>query len=206
MPDPRRRYRWDPATAQYRAPNGRFVSRGAVRGALDRAITSEAKHMLDMLQQLRLGQLSLDGWYAGMRQSIKLVHLWAAAAASGGWAQLDASDYGRVGQIIRFHYDRLARFAEQLANRLPIDGRAVIRVGMYAKAARKTYHDIELVLTQEAGFTEERNILDPAAESCAECLDLASLGWVPIGTMPRPGNRLCLTNCACTLEYRLNSP
>lgn len=206
MPDPRRRYQWDAAAAQYRAPNGRFVSRAAIRAALDQAIVAEQRAMTRTLALLRNGSLSLDGWYAAMRQSVKLVHMWAAAAAKGGWAQLSPTDYGTVGGLVRFHYGRLSAFAEQIAARLPLDGRAEVRVKMYAQAARNTYHGIELGVVTQAGYTQERNILDPAAESCAECIELTALDWVPVGTNPRPGNRLCLVGCRCRLEFRIPPP
>ena len=202
MPDPRSKIVWDPATAQYRVrATGRFIDRATVRLLLDDAISAEARYMADQLKKLSAGSLSLDAWYAGMRQSIKLIHLWAGAAAKGGWAQLTNTEYGYIGSAVKFHYDRLARFVEQLSLGLHVGPREVMRVGMYAQAARLTYHVVELPTTIQAGYTEERNVIDPGAESCAECVELTG-EWVPIGTLPRPGERLCLTNCRCHLEYR----
>lgn len=202
MPDPRSNYVWDVAAAQYRNRlTGRFVSRSAIRLLLDDAISAEAIAMANNLKKLSAGALTLDAWYAAMRQSIKLIHLWAASAAKGGWAQMTHTEYGYVGSTVRFHYERLARFVEQLALGLPIGPRELMRVTMYAEAARMTYHVVELPATILAGYTEERNVLDPAAESCAECVSLFG-EWAPIGSLPRPGERLCLTNCRCHLEYR----
>ena len=159
--------------------------------------------MRSALGDLRAGRLTLDAWTLSMRQSIKLTHLWSAALAKGGWAQLTASDYGVVGQTVRFHYQRLDRMAQQIAQGLPLDGRVTVRVEMYAEAARKTYHDIEFrVIQSSTNFTEERNVIDPLAEHCAECDQASAVGWVPLGTLPRPGYRTCLTNCRCRMEYR----
>lgn len=202
MPDPRLIYKWNARAAQYVTPNGQFVSRRAVREALDRALAAETRAMMARMVQLRAGQIDLDAWFVQMRQSIKLMHLWSASAANGGWIQLDATDYGRVGGIVRFHYTRLQRFAEQIAQGLPLDGRALARVRMYANAGRQTYHAIEAQVVRVAGFTQERNILHPTAEHCAQCAILAELGWVPLGTLPRIGTRTCLTACQCHIEYR----
>jgi len=203
MPDPRSRYLWDAAAARYRsASTGRFVGRDAVVGALNRAITSEGVFMTALLKDLRDKKVTLDAWYFSMRQSVKLIHLWAAAAGKGGWAQLDQADYGYLGAIVRFHYGRLARFAAQLALGLPIGAREVFRVGMYAQAARATFNDLELGVTAAAGYTEERSVRDPSAESCAECEEIEARGWAPIGSLPRIGDRTCLTNCRCFMEYR----
>lgn len=201
--DPRARYRWDPLTAQYRAPNGQFVTRREVVRALDGALNSEAAAMARNFVLLREGTLTLDAWHLAMRQSIKLMHLWAASAAKGGWAQLLPADYGRVGATVAFHYGRLQRFALQLAAGLPLDGRAAWRVSMYARAARQTYHAVELVTTRAAGYAFELNVLNAASESCGQCVSLTESGLQPIGTMPRPGRRACLTGCTCYFEFFL---
>lgn len=201
--DPRNRYVWDPAAAQYRSrATGKFVSREAVRDALESAIRSESLVMTASLKELSLRRLSLDGWYAAMRQSVKMIHLWAAAAAKGGWAQLTPTDYGYIGATTRFHYERLATFARQLSLGLPITPREVIRVGMYAEAARATFYYIELQTTTVAGYTEERNVLDEQAEHCGDCVELTARGWVPIGTLPPLGTLACLVRDRCYREYR----
>lgn len=193
-------YRWDPATGRYRRPDGRFVTRAQIRAALDVAIRREAVEMREQLAALRRGTLSLDGWVLTMRQSVKMVHLWAAAAAKGGWAQLTQEDYGAVGQRLRFHYGRLQRFAGEIALGLPLDGRVEVRVSMYVEAARASYHDIERRVAIHAGLTEERNIPNPVAEHCADCVSLT--GWHPIGTLPPIGTRTCLVRCKCRMDYR----
>lgn len=195
------RYVWDARAAQYRATNGQFVSRRELVATLDAAVNAEARAMLGAYNQLRSGAISLDTWHLGMRQSIKLIHLWAAAAAKGGWAALDAADYGRVGNTVLFHYRRLQAFALQISSGLPLDGRAAWRVEMYGRAARQTFHAIELNVTRLAGYRYERNVVNPASENCTECRNLAELGVQPIGSLPRPGYRLCRTGCSCYLEF-----
>jgi hypothetical protein len=203
VPNPFRQFRWNPVAARYIGPTGTFVSRRELRQALDQAITAERRLMRAALGELRSGRISLDSWVLGMRQSVKLTHLWSAALAKGGWAQLTFSDYGAVGQTLRFHYSRLDRLAEQIAAGLPLDGRVTVRVEMYAESARKTYHDIEFrTIVASNAYTEERNIIDPIAEHCAGCDDASARGWVPLGSLPLPGQRTCLTNCKCRMEYR----
>ena len=171
---------------------------------LDAAVSAEAVTMLNNLKALAAGTLSLDAWHLAMRQSVKLVHLWAPAAAKGGWAQLDATDYGRVGATVLFHYRRLQAFALQISLGLPLDGRAAWRVRMYAQAARQTFHAIELGVVRGAGYRFEANVINHASESCSECVQLTDLGIQPIGSLKRPGSRLCLTGCTCYLEFFLS--
>lgn len=203
MPDPRSKYTWDAAAARYRSvATGQFVNRKTVVDALNRAITLESITMTTLLKDLRDGRLSLDSWYLSMRQSVKLIHLWAAAAGKGGWAQLTQADYGYLGSIVRFHYDRLARFAEQLHLGLPIRLRELVRVTMYAQAARATFYEIELGTATAAGYTEERNVLDAQAEHCDDCVELTARGWQPIGSFPPVGSLTCLTMDRCYREFR----
>lgn len=169
--------------------------------AFDAATAKEAVAMLNNLKALSSGAITLDAWHLAMRQSIKLMHLWAAAAAKGGWAQLTAADYGRVGASVLFHYRRLQAFVTQLAAGLPIDGRAAWRVRMYAQAARATFHAIELNVTRAAGYLYERNVINPTSENCSECVDITNLGVQPIGSLKRPLTRICLTGCTCYLEF-----
>lgn len=206
MPTPRR-YRWDEAAGRYRQPGGRFVSRLQVRTALDEAIAARGERMRVLAEQLRAREISVPRWELEMRGLIKDVHLYSAAAARGGWAQLTQADYGRVGQRVRFQYERLNRFAGELRRRknpLPLDGRFLRRVELYAQAGRGTYHAIEGLEMDARGFDEERNIRH-AGDSCTGergCIEQSRRGWVPRGTLIPIGQRTCLTSCRCRKRYR----
>jgi hypothetical protein len=47
-----------------------------------------------------------------------------------------------------------------------------------------------------------RNVVNPAAEHCAECLALAALGYIPADEMVPVGERLCGPGCKCRIESR----
>lgn len=113
------------------------------------------------------------------------------------------SDFGRVGRELRDQYGYLRRFARQIkSGDQRLDGRFRARVKLYAQSGLVSYTDAEAELAARMGRTEERNVIDPGAEHCEECKALSARGWVPIGTLPRPGRRRCLSNCRCRLEYR----
>jgi hypothetical protein len=38
------------------------------------------------------------------------------------------------------------------------------------------------------------------------CLELAALGWQPIGTLPKIGESVCIVNCHCRFAYRKHGP
>jgi hypothetical protein len=200
MPFPR--FTWDRGSLRYRDAGGRFVSKADVRQALDDALRSIQREMRELTQQMRRGELSVGQWRVAMQESVKDVHLFSGALAKGGWGALTASDYGRIGRIVREQYGYLERFAIGIAsNTVPLDGRVLTRVNMYFGEGRETYHLVEAESIDPDDYDEERSVLHPA-DHCAECIDEAEAGWVPRGEATPIGQRQCRGNCHCTMAYR----
>lgn len=199
-------YTWNEQAVRYvDNRTGRFVSRSDVMGSLDAALESAKGRGRALSEQLRAGQLSLQDWETGMRQTVKEVHLYSAAAARGGWAQMSYADFGNVGPAMRFQYERLHNFGAQIAAGLPLDGHFMQRTELYMLSGRSSYHKQDTVVQREAGMTEERNILNPA-DHCDGCVGESARSWVPLGKLVPPGNRLCLSRCKCQVEYREGDP
>lgn len=200
MPSPE--YTWNARTGRYVDARGRFVSRDSVQRSLQQAIANTRAKAQALTARLRSGDASLVEWEQGMRRLVKNVHLYSAANARGGWAQMTAEDWGHVGPTVRFHYGKLHQFAQQLGAGLVMDGRVTSRVDMYMLAGRSSYDDQDFRLQRDKlGRTEERNVL-VAAEHCAGCVEQSARLWVSIGTLTRPGTRDCLSRCRCWVEYR----
>lgn len=182
---------------------GRTITSAAVRAELDAAID---RSMLDTRQlslSLQQGQIDLKEWQLAMRRRIKDVHITAAVSQRGGWERMTQVDWGRVGQLIRVQYEYLDKFAIEIASGTqPLDGRFLFRSQMYDEAAIRTHEIFGRYLARNAGYDEERSILDPGAKHCAQCVDEANRGWVPIGTLVPLGERTCLTRDRCTMQYR----
>lgn len=200
------RFSWYPgqgATGRYRDNvTGRFVSQLRVRADMDSYIDNSKRGIDALANQLRNREISLAEWQTSMRQEIKAMHLNGSMAAHGGRAQMTQADWGRAGQQIRQQYQYLDSFAADIASgKVKLDGRINVRAGMYAESARGTNEQENRRMAATAGLTQERRILH-AAESCVDCLDYASRGWQPIGTLPRIGDSRCRSNCRCTFEYQ----
>jgi hypothetical protein len=192
---------WNARTGRYTSASGRFVSKAEVRGAIDTALQQESARAVRLAEELRGGVISLQTWRSEMRAMVKSVHIYSAAMAKGGFAQMTATDYGRVGAIVRSEYGFLENFAAKIADgRLPLDGRLTQYAAQYAQAGRKTYHQTERAVMKAAGKTMEFNILHPA-EHCGGCLAETGRGYVPIGSLVPVGDRQCRRNCRCTLGY-----
>lgn len=194
-------YTWDQASFSYRGARGRYVSAKDVRHALDDALDAAGKRMRAHGEALREGRISLAEWQTRMARDIKSVHLYSAAAAKGGWAQMTPADYGRAGQKIRAQYEFLRKRAAAVASgRTPLGSVPWISA-LYAQPARGTYHAAEAREMGLRGFTEERNVRD-ARDSCPGCLAQTDRDWVPLGELVPVGQRDCKGSCRCLITYR----
>lgn len=195
-------YRWNAPAARYVLATGVFVPRTPVRHALDVALQREANDMRALADRLRDGRITVAQWQRQMRQQMKSLHIYSATIANGGAAQMGPRQYGRVGAVLKKQYRYLDRFAGQIARgEVPLDGRFMQRVDLYAHAGRVTYTTEDGRVHKAAGYREERSVLH-VADHCNECMDEAQRGWVSIGTVTPPGSRQCLSRCHCTMEYR----
>lgn len=193
----------------YRTLDEDIVPSRVVRHAADEALSTSRERVEDLTRQLRDGDIRLQKWQREMMQEIKDANVNMGSLAKGGYDEMGQSDWGRVGNRVRQEYEYLRNFAQQIADGdIPLDGRAVNRAGMYVDSARQTHHRIERIEMQKRGYNQEKNILG-IAEHCPECVELTTRGddgWVPTGTLPEVGNRLCLSNCKCQVIYRRTTP
>lgn len=186
----------------YRGAGGRIISSAQVRDELDAAINASQLNTRDLSLSLQNGTIDLKEWQLAMRRRLKDVHINAAVAQRGGWAQMTQSDWGFVGNRLRIQYRFLDGFAQQIADGLPLDGRFLVRSQMYDESAVGMYSRFERNAMRNAGFDEERNTLEPGANHCPQCPEESARGWVAIGELTPIGNRICLTRDRCTMEYR----
>ncbi|HEU4649021.1 MAG TPA: hypothetical protein VFS33_08180 [Gemmatimonadales bacterium] len=201
---PRSRFDFDARSGQYRdRASGRFVARRWIRQELDTALDRAARRARDLVGDLRERRITLEQWHLEMKRLTKSAHLFGAAAAKGGWAQMGSADYGRVGQAVRDQYKWLERFADQVRAGLPMDGRALQRAELYVLSSRSLYHRVERLEMQSRAMRYEKSELH-AADHCRQCLDEAARGWVPIGEFVPVGQRECRARCRCTVSYSAN--
>lgn len=194
---------WDAQLGRYRTADGRTVKDSAIHSALDLLLNAQATQMRQLTQALIDGQINLGSWQAAMMSGVKSVHIIGATLANGGWAQMDQSDWGWVGQRIRSQYAYLRDFAAQLASgKQKQDGTALSRATLYAEAGRQTHRAAIERLAKQRGMEMEKNVLG-AADHCAGCLSATAAGWVSIGTLVPCGSRQCLSRCHCSIIYRM---
>lgn len=182
---------------------GRMVPESRVEETASR-ITDELGQRVERITQRFIdGDISVDKWQAQMRQELKDGYLTNAMLGRGGKNAMTQADYGRMGGKLNFEYRKLDDFARAIKTDNLTPAQIQARAHLYANGATQAYYDGLTVLKKDAGFVEERRVLDPAAHNCDDCISYAGRGWVPIGTLPSPGAECrCHHNCKCRKEYR----
>lgn len=176
-----------------------------VRSALDKAIEESQEEVAELTVRLQEGEISLARWQQSMARALKDAHLNAGALTKGGFENLSQRDFGQIGGRIRDELEYLRGFVEDIEDGAQnLDGSAIRRAKMYPGKARKTHHKLHRREMQKIGYNQEKNVLG-IAEHCSECVELTTRGddgWVPNGTLTPIGDRTCLSNCKCSIQYR----
>lgn len=195
-------FSYNPKTGRYTDSRGKFVAAETVRAAVNTVLEASQERQRNLSQQLQNGTISLADWQRGMAQEIRSSHSIAAATANGGWAQMDRSEWGKVGNKVKKELKYLNKFAADIeAGRVNLDGRFRARADLYVTGARQTYAQSERAAMGTRGKTQERNVLG-AADHCPGCLEASGEGWVDIGTLTPIGARDCMSRCHCHMEYK----
>jgi hypothetical protein len=195
-------WRYDPVTGRYRGSNGRFLSQSAVEALFDGRINKLGTLLRRLTNMLDDGSIGLVQWQESVREALKLAHVQAAIIGNGGRDNMQASDWGRIGQRLRAEYRYLEGFARDLLAGSISAPMAIARIGMYSQAVRGSYWEGSAIRQERQGYSLMRRILDPQAKHCEDCVRFAARGVVPIGSLPMPGQRCaCLSNCRCRVQY-----
>jgi hypothetical protein len=202
LPNIRTDFLWDESAQRYRsASTGRFISNRSIKQAVNSIIARSQRELRSLASLAANGELNLTDFQERMAGELKNLHLTAAAAGKGGWDQMRPADFGRVGAELRFQYERLELFVRHIEAGDLSPKQITARTEMYIGAANGTFEATRRSGAEDAGFSEERNILGDS-EHCGLCLQETAKEWQPIGSLIPIGERTCLSRCKCSLEFR----
>ncbi len=197
-------FAWSEGSSRYRdLTTGGFVPTRQVNGAVETVIRAAGERMVGFSQQLQEGSISISQWQAAMVAELKPLHVGAAAIGRGGWAQMSPADWGWTGAQLKKQYAFLRNFAHDIATgKQPMDGRLLQRARMYASAAAGIQREMARRTGAAIGRTQERNVLGSTDRHCSQCVGCTAQGWVPIGSLPAIGSRICVSQCRCVIQTR----
>jgi hypothetical protein len=200
---------WNSKAARYQWRNGRalFLSRDTVMRYVQQDIAASESAGRALARLVANGQLSPADWRAAMRAELRDEYIRQYLVGRGGRAQMTASDWGRVGGMLRDQYRYLDNFTEEIAAGRLSEAQIAARSGMYFNSSREAFERAQNIAHKAAGFGYVRWVVMPMAEHCEDCLAFQAQGWQPVdpppfgAAYPGSGHTACLTNCKCTLEY-----
>lgn len=140
-------------------------------------------------------------WLAGLKAGLNKL-LTAAALALGGDRAADA-------KALQAAIEKQEAFADGFADDIlsgkqPLDGTLAARAESYAASAHAAAEMSLADIASADGLTLAARVLGGAEHHCAECPDLAALGFVPIDSAEFVGigDTPCGPRCRCSLEFR----
>lgn len=153
--------------------------------------------------------LAQGGWAANdfrdrFREELKRLYIDQYLIGIGGRSQMTPEDWGSVGGMLADQYRYLEGFIAEIAGGNLSEAQILSRARMYLNSVREAFERAHARNAEKGGMSEEKWIIDPAAENCPDCLVNAAQGWQPVGTFsfPGDGSTQCLTNCHCHKVYR----
>ncbi len=202
-------YTFDDVALRYRDASGRFVPNAEVRAALDGYLQNKLAGAAEgLLSALRSGEMSVREVQLAGEREIVTAHLGAAALALGGWAQMNQTDFGRVGGLVKPVLEEWRDLMVAVGDGAPLDRRVVQGVREAINAARAGFHSVESDALKKRGYDQYMNDLNDGAKHCAgskgrpSCPSVTARGWVKTGQLPATNKRGCWGNCQCRFKYR----
>lgn len=181
------------------------VPAAKVREWIDKAVAKSRARIRKLSERFVAGKITLPSWQTQVRTEIKVAHTAMAEIASGGRAQFTAKQAGRLGQRLREQYKYLAAFGNAVENgQVKLGAGLIARAELYAEGERATFEGMRRGNHKDAGFEQEHSLLGDA-DHCGECIEEEARGWVAIGELVPVGERQCLANCACELDYKMSA-
>lgn len=202
--------------AVYRYPTnvvgklGRVLPQTRLTSVLEKHLAVNRQMIQNATNALVEGRITPAYWERQMAMQIRNAHLEARIAGVGGQFNMAPGDYQAINRTIDQQRQYLKGFVDDIRNNPKYrnaDGtlnadRIRWRSQQYLEAPVRGTHQRGLEdRARGSGCDQERNVLS-VADHCEQCENLSAMGWQPLGSLPMIGERTCLTNCKCSIEYR----
>jgi hypothetical protein len=180
----------------------------AVFAAVDTFTATVEQRVTANTSAMTAGTLTVDQWQSATVNNLLLAAYVLWAVGRGGLSQVTPENERTLARSVADQAVYLQKFAADVAADRYADPDPILRrAALYVADARQQHEAARRVSHMDAGFTVEANVLGNAdhctggTDALPDCPTLTRIGWAPIGTLPRPGLRLCRWNCKCRMAY-----
>jgi hypothetical protein len=190
------RYQWSSGDKK-----GQFVSKADLDGLMDGYNDQQADAIQAITKRMLNKRIGVNNWILEMAGALKPAHINAYTIGIGGKEQLNSSEYGKIGAILKEEYQYLRQFGRDILDQKLTRKQIEARANLYAESLYRSFEKGRESGHRANGYNWERRIRN-AADSCDDCIGYAAQGWGTIGQFPTPGEQCqCKRNCRCTKEY-----
>lgn len=181
--------------------SGAFVTQAAVDNLTARSIAQKRNQIRDLGEKLIGNLVTLEDWEQQTAGHLKQLHVWTYLLGKGGQANLDQSDYGKLGLRLSYEYGYLRGFSEKIREDGMSEAQFLARLELYINKANGTRQIAVQASHKQEGYIWERRYLR-AVENCKSCISYSAMGWQPLGSLPPPTERCeCQANCKCYFRF-----
>ena len=189
---------WNPSNRNYYDGSSR-IPRSDVRGWVN-ASSAETRDKLRAIgNEFLSGKINSAQAEIDATELVTNHHSAIAVIANGGRDQMDASSWGRSGQVIKEQRAFMGDLWRGYENGDVSDAGLLNRLGLYGDTGGLSYERMFTAYAVAAGFDQVFNIQGDTAAPCNECLELTAAGPMSADEMPDPGDRECSIGCDCTV-------
>ena len=166
-----------------------------------KAIDRQKSASKGITDNLLTKDISVAEWERQTAGVLRNLSIWQYSLGVGGIKQMDWKDYAIITGELNFQFQHLRNFSKDILSGTLTEAQIRARTQLYLNRSRNLYERGRLEGHRRNGYLWERRVL-ATVENCADCIGYASSGWLPIGTLPSPGDRCqCRANCKCTKYY-----
>lgn len=194
---------WNPKLQRYQGANGRIIGQAQMVEKRNEFVEAQKAEVVKLVNRMADKEITWNQWVREMQTVIRLTHMDLLSLGSGGRGQVTQKQWDDLAfKTLPTQYDFLKDFAHKILDGQYSRLQVLLYAQQYIGTAVASYDNGRRGAARQAGFTLERNVLDAQAEHCNGCQTATNRGWVPIGSLYPPGQRDCLGNCRCHLEFR----
>lgn len=196
MPD----FSYSKSARQYRDNRtGKFLSTEQAKGLIEKQVEAIAGDIATIGDLLVKDLISVATWEQQTAEALKTLHVQSYVLGKGGMRQMADNDYRNISDKLRYQFQKLRGFSEDIINEGMSEAQFKARLDLYSNAARSSYENGRRAAHSEGWL--ERRILG-GVNHCDPCVGYSARGWQPQGTLPGIGEACdCMARCQCSFEY-----
>jgi hypothetical protein len=184
------------------AKTKRFISWSQVERVARQETSRTEKKLAGLYRDYQSGNLDQYQFESQFQQTLKESYIVQSALGKGGIEQLNKSDYGKLGNLLKEQYARVERMSEGIRTGEISEKQVQQRIRGYSQGTLGGFYSTHTDLRELLGY-EGMRFLNPFAKHCASCIRHQTDGYVdakeiiPIGTQCE-----CRLNCRCGIKWR----